>query len=336
MTILITGATGRIGSRLAKALLERKKHVRTLVLPDDPNLGRARQVGIECLPGSITDFGDALRVAEGVDTVFHLAAIMPFDQKESDSHSIIWDVNIQGTYHVLEAAIQRGRRPLRLIFASSDMVYPAGAPRYHPVNETHPRFPNSFYGLGKVIGEEMIRFYGRCEEGIDISIARFTCTQSTEELIDPNGFFARQMFFVNGRLNALKESSSTNSKVLQTIKILEPLAAPDEPLLLPYDCDGNPFWVETTDVRDIVQGLLLILDRPEAIDQVFNLTPPTIVSMAELIPYMAKATGRRYVEAKLPFGISKVHTSGAKARTLLGYNPKYTIFDMIDKAVGKL
>ena len=335
MNILTTGATGRIGSRLAKVLIERGEHVRTLVLPGDPNVDGAKQTGIECIPGSITDFGNTLRAAEGVDAVFHLAAVMPFDQRESDSRSITWDVNIQGTYHVLEAAVQRSKRPLRLIFASSDTVYPVGDPGYRPVDETHPRLPVSFYGLGKVIGEEMIRFYGRYEQGVDISIARFTCTQAAEELIDPNDSFARRMFFVNGRLNALKESGSTDPRVLQTIKVLEPLAAPDEPLLLPYDRDGNPFYVETADARDIAQGLLLILDRPEAIGEVFNLTPPTIASMAELIPYMAEATGRRYVEAKLPFGIPKVHTSGAKARALLGYNPKYTVFDMIDEAVGK-
>jgi len=332
MKVLITGATGRVGSRLAKALLERGEQVRTLVLPDDPGAEQARKMGVECLPGSITRYEDVCRAAEGVDTVFHLAALILFYPKD---RPILWDVNIQGTYHVFEAAVRQGRRPLRLIFASSDQVYPGPAAVYRPADENHPRLPNTFYGLSKVLGEEMVRFYGRSEKDVNISIARFTHTEAPEELIDPNGFFAHRLFFVNGRLRYLKGLGSNDPKILATIKTLEPLAASDEPLLLARDREGRPFYQELADVRDIVQGLLLILDRPEAIGEVFNLTPPAIVNMAEFIPYMAKATGRRYVEARLDIDPPICHESGAKARTMLGYNPKYTMFDMIDEAVGR-
>jgi UDP-glucose 4-epimerase len=332
MKALITGATGRVGSRLAQALIARGDHVRTLVLPDDPNAEKAQKMGVECLTGSITNLDDALRACEGVDTVVHLAALILFFQKD---RPILWDINVQGTYHVFEAAVRVAKRPLRMIFAASDQVYPGTHPLYRPIDEVHPRLPNTFYGLSKVIGEEMLRFYGRTEKDVNISITRFTHTEAPEELIDPNGFFARRLFFVNGRLNYLKEGGSTDPKVLKTIAALEPLAAPDEPLLLARDPEGNPYYQELTDVRDIVQGLLLILDKPEAIGEGFNLTPPTVVNMAEFIPYMAEATGRRYVEARLFTDMPKCHTSGAKARAILGYNPKYTMFDMIDEAVGR-
>jgi UDP-glucose 4-epimerase len=332
MNILITGATGRVGGLLAKELLARGDRVRTLVLPDDPLADKARQLGIECIPGTITSMDDCLRAAEGVDAVFHLAALILFYAKD---RPILWDVNVQGTYHVLQAAVDRGQRPLRLIFAASDQVYPGTHPLYRPTDETHPRLPNTFYGLSKVLGEEMVRYYGRVEKDVHVSIARFTHTERPEELIDPNGFFARRIFFLNGRLKYLKESGSTDPKVLETIRILEPLAAPDEPLLLAREQDGTPFYQELCDTRDIVQGLLLILDKDEAIGEVFNLTPPTVVNMAEFIPYMAEATGRRYVEARLPIDAPRCHASGAKARAILGYNPRYTMFDMIDIAVGR-
>jgi UDP-glucose 4-epimerase len=335
MNILITGATGRIGSRLAEALIARGEHVRTLVLPDDPHVDQAKRMGVECIPGSITDFETVLRAVEGTDAIYHLAAAMLFDQKDQDSRPVYWDVNIQGTYHVLQAAALRANRPLRLIYASSDTVYPAGNPRYLPVDEEHPRLATSFYGMGKVLGEEMIHFFGRVEQDLYPSIARFTLTLGADEVIDPNTFFAARLFFVSGRLKALKGSGSTAPSVLETIKVLEPLAAPDEPLLLPYDLDGNPFHQEATDARDIAQGLRLMLDRPEAVGEAFNLTPPTIVSMAKFIPYLADATGRRYVEAKLAVGAPKIQASGVKARALLGYQPQYTLFDMVDEAVGR-
>ncbi len=331
MNILITGATGRVGSRLAQKLVERGEHVRALYLPDDALVAPIRRLGVECIPGDISCYEDVARAAEGVDAVVHLAALILFYPKD---RPILWNVNIQGTYNVFEAAARVGKRPTRLVFASSDQVYPGPAAKYRPTDETHPSLPNTFYGMGKVLCEEMLKFYGRTEKDVNIAIARFTHNEGPEELIDPNGFFAHRLFFVNGRLRYLKGMGSSDPKILETIKILEPLAAPDEPLLLPRDRDGNPFLQELTDTRDIVEGLLLILYHKEAIGETFNLTPPSIVNMAEFIPYMAKVTGRRYVEACLAIDAPNCHLSGAKARTMLGYQPKYTMFDMIDWAVA--
>lgn len=331
MKVLVTGATGRIGSRLARRLLERGHEVRTVVLPDDPNADLPASMDVECLSGDLTSFDMTLRAADGVDAVFHLAALMAFFPSDSPR---LFEANIRGTYNLLEAAMQRAKRPLRLVFASSDQVYPGPFAMYRPTDETHPRLPITFYGLTKVIGEDMFHFYGRTVQGVHVTVARFTHTEAPEELIDPHGFFARRLFFVNGRLNYLKESGSSDPKVLATIETLKGLAAPDEPLLLPYDRNGQPFYQELTHVEDIVQGLLLILDRPEAVGETFNLTPPAVTSLAELIPYMAAATGRRYVEAQLAIDAPKCHASGAKARALLGYNPRFTMFDMIDEAVG--
>lgn len=332
MQVLITGATGRVGRRLAQRLIERGDHVRTITLPEDPLVEPVRQIGVECIPGDISRFEDVARAADGVDAVFHLAALILFYPKD---RPVLWNVNYLGTYNVFEAAVRNGRRPLRLIFASSDQVYPGPAAKYRPTDETHPSLPNTFYGMSKVFGEEMCKFYGRTEKGVNISIARFTHNEGPEELIDPNGFFAHRLFFVNGRLRYLKGMGSTDPKILETIEILEPLAAPDEPLLLPRDREGKPFLQELADSRDIADGLVLILDRPEAMGETFNLTPPSIVNMAEFIPYMAQKTGRRYVEARLAIDPPNCHLSGAKARSLLGYQPRHTMFDMIDWAVAQ-
>jgi UDP-glucose 4-epimerase len=331
MNVLVTGATGRVGSQLAKALIARGEHVRTLHLPDDPLVEPIKRMGVECIPGDIANYQDVSRAVTDMDAVFHLAALILFYPKD---RPILWNVNILGTYNVFEAAVRFSKRPLRLVFASSDQVYPGPAAKYRPADETHPSLPNTFYGLSKVLGEDMVRFYGRSEKDVNVSIARFTHTEAAEEFLDPNGFFAHRLFYVNGRLRYLKGMNSTDPKILETIKTLEPLAAPDEPLLLPRDRDGRPFFQELTDVRDIVQGLLLILDRPEAIGEAFNLTPPAIVNFAEFIPHMAKVTGRRYVEARLHIDAPNCHESGAKARAILGYQPKYTMFDMIDEAVA--
>ena len=66
----------------------------------------------------------------------------------------------------------------------------------------------------------------------------------------------------------------------------------------------------------------------------FNLGPASAYSLAEVIPYMGQATGPRYVEATLPMPMRSVQTSNAKARMLLGYEPRYTLYEMIDEAVA--
>jgi UDP-glucose 4-epimerase len=145
---------------------------------------------------------------------------------------------------------------------------------------------------------------------------------------------------VNARVKSLKASAThhagANSRadLDGVIDLLTPLMADDEPLLLSFDQNGQPHTQELIDVRDIVAGLLLIHDNPAAIGETFNLAPASPVSLAEFIPYLAKATGRRVVEAKIPVELGRTHGSNAKARALLGFAPKYSLFDMVDEAVA--
>ena len=339
MTVFVSGATGRVGGTLARALIARGEHVRTLSLPDDPNLRSTREAGIECVTGNLADFDDVRRAVGDAATIFHMAAVISF---QPGARQLLWDVNVQGTHNVLRsAAALAADRPVRLIFASSDQVYPTRFARYRPTDELHPREPYTFYGLSKVLGEEMVKFYGRSEKNLATSIAVFSHIEAAHELIDPHGEYSSAAFYVNGRVRSLKAASThhagatTNTELQQILDVLEPLVADDEPLLLAYDQHGNPHTQELVDVRDIVQGLLLILDKPEAIGETFNLAPASPVSLAQFIPYLAEATGRRYVEARIPVELGRTHGSAAKARAILGYVPKYSLFDMVDEAVGR-
>lgn len=339
MTTFVSGATGRVGGTLARALIDRGEHVRTLTLPGDPNLEATRDLGVECVVGSLADFDSVERAIGDASTIFHMAAAISF---QPSAQQLLWDVNVLGSYNVLQVAARlAAERPIRLIFASSDQVYPTRFARYRPTDENHPREPYTFYGLSKVLGEEMVKFYGRNQPNLATSIAVFSHIEAAHELVDPDGEYSSAAFYVNGRVRSLKAASThhagatSDSELQQILDVLEPLTADDEPLLVTYDQDGKPHTQELVDVRDIVQGLLLILDKPESVGETFNLAPACPVSLAEFIPYLAEATGRRYVEARIPVDLGRTHGSAAKARAILGYEPRYSLFDMVDEAVGR-
>ncbi|SAK56330.1 NAD-dependent epimerase/dehydratase [Caballeronia hypogeia] len=339
MQVFVSGATGRVGGSLSKLLIGQGHTVRTIALPEDRNLEATRALGVECIVGNLADYGAVKQAIEGADSVFHMAAVISFQPQARDA---IWNANVVGTYNVLRAAAdQTARKRVRLIFASSDQVYPTRFARYRPTDEMHPREPYSFYGMSKLLGEDMARFYARSEPNLDVSIAVFSHIEAAHELIDPNGEYSSAAFYVNGRVRSLKAASThhagatSNDELRAMLDILEPLVADDEPLLITYDQQGRPHTQELVDVRDIVHGLMLIHDKPEAIGETFNLAPATPVSLAEFIPYLAEATGRRYVEAHIPVELGRTHGSAAKARALLGFVPKYSLFDMVDEAVGR-
>lgn len=338
MQVFVSGATGRVGGTLAKALLARGATVRTLALPNDRNLEATRALGIECIVGNLADYDAVQRAIGGSDSVFHMAAVISF---QPQARPLLWDANVVGTYNVLRAAADVAQhKPVRLVFASSDQVYPTRFARYRPTDENHPKEPYTFYGMSKVLGEEMVKFYGRTESNLKVSTAVFSHIEAAHELIDPQGEYSSAAFYINGRVRSLKAASThhagatSDNELAQILAVLEPHVADDEPLLLALDQHGQPHTQELVDVRDIVQGLLLIHDKPQAVGETFNLAPTTPVSLAEFIPYLAEATGRRFVTLQIPCELGRTHGSSAKARALLGFAPQYSLFDMVDEAVG--
>lgn len=310
----------------------------TLALPDDPNLEATRHSGVRCETGNLIAKQDVERAMRGATSVYHMAAVISF---QPSAKTLLWDVNVVGTRNVLEVASElAAHAPVRMVFASSDQVYPTRFARYRPTDENHPKEPYTWYGLTKVICEDMVRFFHRSVRGLDISTAVFSHTEAASELIDPNGEYAGPAFYVNARVKSLLASSThhaganSNEDLKRIIDLLTPLMAADEPLLLAYDQNGVPHTQELIDVRDIVHGLLLIHDRPEAKGETFNLAPSSPVSLGEFIPYLAKATGRRIAEAQLPIELGRTHGSNAKARAILGFEPQYSMFDMVDEAAG--
>jgi len=145
--VLITGAAGAIGSTLREGLRGR---FATLRLLDSVPLGDPRS-GEELVTADVRDLAGITEAMDGVDATIHLAGLA-----YEDSFERIRDINMTGTYHVLEAARRQGCA--RVVFASSNHVtgfYPVG----QPIGPGAAPRPDTFYGLSKVFGEDLGRLY---------------------------------------------------------------------------------------------------------------------------------------------------------------------------------
>jgi UDP-glucose 4-epimerase len=150
-TVLVTGGAGFIGSHLVEAL-RADNDVRVL---DDLSSGRRHRVpdGVELVEGDLRD-GDALDGAiEGVDLIYHEAAIVSVEQSVADPPTS-QAVNATATLELLERARERDAR---VVLASSAAIY--GHPESVPVGEDHRLEPTSPYGLQKVSLDAYARLY---------------------------------------------------------------------------------------------------------------------------------------------------------------------------------
>ncbi|MEU6005581.1 NAD(P)-dependent oxidoreductase [Streptomyces sp. NPDC047453] len=147
-TVLLTGAAGGLGTLMRGLLPEYGYELRLLDM-------RPIEGEPDAIVADLSD-QDALREAvRGVDAVVHLAGISleaPFEK--------VLKANIEGTYHLYEAAREEGVR--RIVFASSNHVvghtpHPSPGEPLLPI-ET-PRRPDTFYGLSKSFGEDLAQLY---------------------------------------------------------------------------------------------------------------------------------------------------------------------------------
>lgn len=325
MRVLVTGATGRIGKLLVRELRARGEEVRALVMPGEPE-AELRDLGVEIVYGDIRQFDTLPPALRKVDAVYHLGALLP----QGRANAEIFETNIKGTFNILEAIVQESVPVHRFVFASSDEVYPSLFPRYIPIDEDHPQAPYSVYGLSKAAGESLCALYHRTY-GIPTVCPRFTLTLYPEEIVDPTGIVS-SWFFVNGKIEALRKAVSQSPEVRRALEILEQLAQPREQLLISCDEEG-PYEFGICHPKDVVHGLLLLLDKPEAVGEAFNLGPPSSFTYDEFVKYVSRKIGMPYVEAVLPLKPVRCRLSIDKARTRLGYSPFYDIFAMVDEAV---
>ena len=149
MNVLITGATGLLGSHLIKELQQRGERIRALVLPVENAEGLLRQ-GVEVVRGDITDASTLAPAVQDIDLIFHLAGMMGVWRPLSDYRL----VNVNGSenlYKVAQAANVR-----RFVHTSSHTVYGLGYGRFMTESDALRPDPDP-YSITKAEGDRLIR-----------------------------------------------------------------------------------------------------------------------------------------------------------------------------------
>jgi nucleoside-diphosphate-sugar epimerase len=185
--ILVTGASGFIGSRLVEYLLDRgdevlglvpaSDHVRSLV-PLLESCGHRLQL----VTGDLRDRATLDYALDGLEFVYHLGAVIA-----GTSEKEFRDTNVAGTRNLLEAMVSRCSSRFRRFLFTSSQAAVGPSPDGNPIDETHPPHPVSLYGRSKRDAEAVVmefsdrlpvtivrpaKVYGEREQGISRALVR--------------------------------------------------------------------------------------------------------------------------------------------------------------------
>jgi len=294
----VTGGAGFVGSHITDFLI--KEGAEKIIVLDNfirgskENLSWALKNGnIEIIEGGIRDKNLLARAFEGIDYVYHQAALRITQCAEYPREG--FDVLFAGTFNVLEAAVKAKVR--KVISASSASVY--GEPSYLPMDENHPFNNSTLYGAGKIATEQFHRaFYDMY--GLDYVCLRYF------NVYGPNVYGPRMDVF------------GVYTEVM--IKWLDKIDKGEAPLIFG---DGKTS-MDFIYIKDVARANILALKK-DVTNEVFNIGSSTESSLNELAQILLKLRSSSLkVEYKAPRKVNPVSRRRAginKAKKILGFSP---------------
>ncbi len=305
--VLITGGAGLIGSHIADQLVERKVH--EIVVLDNFVRGRRENLAgaiasgrVTIVEGDIRDRKLLAEVMQGVDLVFHQAAIRITQCAEDPRLAL--EVLVDGTFNVAEQAVQA--KVSKVVAASSASVY--GMADEFPTNEQqHPYNNRTFYGAAKTFNESLLR--------------------SFHEMYGL-GYVTLRYFNVYGpRMDVY----GIYTEVL--IRWMERIAAGKGPLIFGDGQQTMDFVI----AEDIARANLAAADANVS-DEVFNIASGTEISLTDLANTLLRVMGSN---AEIEYGperkvnpVARRLADVSKAKTMLGFEATISIEEGLRQLVA--
>ncbi len=316
--ILVIGGAGYIGSHVARAFLDRGYDVTVF---DNLQSGVRENLFEDArfIHGDIMR-PDQLRtaMAGGFDGCVHLAALKAAGQSMVKPEEYA-EANITGTINILNQAVAAGISAV--IFSSSAAVY--GSPRYLPIDEKHPKEPENFYGFTKLEIERILEWYDKLK-GLRYAAIRY---------------FNAAGYDVKGRIKGLE----LNPENLLPI-VMETAAG----IRTKLSIFGNDYPTrDGSCIRDYVHVSDLAEAHVTAFEHILennrsfsvNLGSETGVSVLEMVDRARVLTGRTIpaeLTGRRAGDPAELVATSAKARELLGWEPKYSDVDTLITSTWKM
>jgi nucleoside-diphosphate-sugar epimerase len=256
--VLVTGGAGFIGSHLSRALVARDQGVRVL---DDFSSGKRANLSdlagrIEIVEGSILDQATLERAMDGVEIVYHEAAI-PSVPRSMAAPLASHQANATGTLNVLEAARTRSVR--RVVYAGSSSAY--GETPTLPKVESMAAAPLSPYAVSKLAGEHYCQVYARAF-GVETVVLRYFNVFGPRQ--DPNSQYAAVIpKFVTAALEG------------------------GQPVIFGDGTQSRDFCF----IDNVIEANMLAADAREASGQVFNIACGKATDLNQVVKLIAAALG---------------------------------------------
>jgi nucleoside-diphosphate-sugar epimerase len=308
--VLVTGGSGKIGKAALPELVKAGYSIRAIQLPEEP----VDVDGVEVMEGTLADPTLADRAIEDMDAVLHLANV-------KENRELFMDVNVKGTFYLLDASMRCGHIK-QFIQAGSDAR--AGIyydPQPVPITESHPHsgYPG-YYPLSKVLEETLCEQY-IIQHNLPVTALRFSWVHDEDDILahatlrEPN--FGVPIW---------KELAVTAEQKEYFEKDMDAAACM-------LHADGKPCIRHIVGIKDVVQSIMLAIENPVAVREPFNISGPSPFSYAILAEYISKQLDLPIVEFKNP-EFHDFCIDLTKSRSVLGYNPTYDMFKIVDDAVA--
>jgi len=312
--IAVTGASGFTGSALVRKLLLDGYGVRALARQ---SADIVQMENLEVIAGDLSNKVALLELVSGADTVFHIAAMY----RSEGSYDEFFAVNVEGTRALLEASQRAGVR--RFVYCSTIGVH--GTVAHTPADENAPFNPRDFYQETKLVAEKICReAHGK---GIEVVIIR-PCA-----------------IYGPGDTRMLKMFKMLNKGIFFFVG------------------DGQPNF-HPVYIDDLVQGFMLAMTVKSAAGEAFIIGGPRYMPLREYVATAANAIQVATPKLKIPYRLMSFsawiceaictplgiqpplhrrrltffkHNRAfdiTKAKTLLGYNPRFELIEGFNETVA--
>jgi len=303
MRILVTGASGFIGSNLVSELVKKSHEVYCLERYVTGRFVQGNQRKLMTVFGDLRDYFAIRRIVRETqpEAVVHLAAISPVSYSY-DHPMEVMEANLMGTLNLAEACLREIHNFKRFLFAGTSEEY--GNQKKPPVDEQADLHPNSPYAVSKTAADKYLQYMRDAHE-FPVTILRNFNTYGRKD----NTHFVVERTIVQ----MLQE---------KTVKLGDPSPIRD----LMY-------------VNDHVDAYVSCIENEKAVGQVINFCTGRGVSVGELVTKISEITSFKGEIVwnsipKRPLDIAVLVGDNRKAKQLLGWVPKFKLEDGLKLTVG--